>query len=396
MLKNSLFVFSLSYALIQPIKAIQSFYSISFPVYGIMLFISVLLLLKQNMRKIDKTFFLFNGLLILFAIIRIVIGSVEVTMPFLKYSLGHFLMPNLYYLLFISIENEREFSQNIFNLIMINSWFMIICMTISFIIHTPLSFYSTAFNDYIFSFETFLRKNNKIRDKVLDGINFAEVFSGLIFGKKHIVSLAGPQLVLYPFFAIVMYISGLVDRTSIKIKTSLFVFGFFIYLQNSRAMILTVLCLLIWKGLSRLKHFKLLRYTQLLAIIFPFLLFLLSGKFLNGRDDQMRLLKEKFSFFGNGLGQSAVDVAKVAKYYTFDNIHFEVIYNFGLFGYSILLVLILKKLCNLRFSFYSGALLIFVFIFQALNFNFYDPYFFLFWVIFTKYHHESIKMEQAI
>ena len=110
----------------------------------------------------------------------------------------------------------------------------------------------------------------------------------------------------------------------------------------------------------------------------------------------MKLLKSNLSFFGNGLGSPVLDVSSIKKYYTFDNIHFEVLHNFGFLGYGILLVLILKFLLKFKESYYSGALLIFIFIFQALNFNFYDPYFFLFWVIFTKYHHESIKMEQAL
>ncbi|WP_412472083.1 hypothetical protein [Halobacteriovorax sp. RT-1-4] len=171
-------------------------------------------------------------------------------------------------------------------------------------------------------------------------------------------------------------------------KTSLISFILLLILR-ARSLFVSMFSIIILRYLFRYKSKKMnfLILTSLLS--FPVVISLLPNKILSGRHLGREVFLNELSFFPSGIGFSA----RALELYSsnainnnrgypvmrvFDNIHYELITDYGILLYAIFLVVLILKFLNDKISVYNPSL-VFFFVTLSCSFgsNFYPIYIFI-------------------
>lgn len=186
---------------------------------------------------------------------------------------------------------------------------------------------------------------------------------------------AGPLIVLIPFMYLITYVINFSknQKATLDEKLILILTLIFIYLVNSRAMVLFILILIVLKILYTTAK-QIAQCLSYISFLFPFVLLSLPANLTNGRKVQQDLVLKNLSLLGHGVGSGIREILELNKTQIFDNVHIEFIHYFGLIPYAIVIIGLgywYKKHMNI----YSTCLLLFINIFMALNFNLFEMYY---------------------
>ncbi len=370
----------LSIVIIPLLKILMGAFSIEKPLYLIPFLFSSSFYFFTKLKNIflDNRFKVLNGVIFVFFIKSLFWDTVFLDGLTIRFYASYFLIPNLLLSFFIFETKNNEMLIIFFKYLKFSALVISVLSLISLLL-----FYFKGFRfDFLKMFyaENILRTSVEAREKNLYILNILNHFNpGLISDRLN----RGPQAIIMNFSYIFLII---VFWNKIKIKKwdyfLLIMSSFLLIMQNSRAMLLTLLLVLCFNFLSRRIHLRLLRPLFFVSILFPFFLLFLKDSFLNGRERQYKIFLNDLTLFGNGVGSGArVLLREIKGYYTFDNAHFEFIYNLGLLPYLFLMLFVYRFLIVKYFNFYSAYLLILLTVFHSLNFNLFDPYFFIIWFL---------------
>ncbi len=149
----------------------------------------------------------------------------------------------------------------------------------------------------------------------------------------------------------------------------------FLLMKNSRGELMFVVVLLAYPIMKFVcRHFK---AASLGFIGFGFIQLVMAGKALNGRQFLNKLFLENITAFGKGIGFSSTEIRRITdnNYSSFHNGHFEIITNFGLIAYLMILGALYYFILRGPYNKAKHLILSIYLILLSTNFEVFDIYF---------------------
>jgi len=354
--------------LIPFIKMIMAIFYIALPLHLIPIAVISLIIFLKNLK--NSTLLLANSVFAAFCIPTLLRDQLHNLKLELKFIIAGFVFINLIY--FCSQKWNNNGEKALVLLLKISTSLQLIFLSIVFAINAKQYGFNYKINDYL-QVLTFTRtfESMHIRYDIMSKFSAGHLTK---FDWTN-TTWAGPLIVLIPFLYLIIFLLNYSKnkKTEISEKIILVATLTFIYLVNSRAMVLFIGLIALLKILQLFMQ-RLIPYMGYLSFLFPLLLLKMPANLTNGRKVQQDIVMQNLSYFGHGVGTGIKQILELNKTQIFDNIHIEFIHYFGFIIYA-LAIFILSYWYKKHVNIYSTCLLLFINIFMALNFNLFEMYY---------------------
>lgn len=317
--------------------------------------------LKKGMLKLHLTFFWGQVLLSIFYY-----TFFEIYLN--KYTLFFYFTPHYFLMLKVIFKQRTEKTLLAKSLAIYITLTIILCVI-------SINHYDSSLSiiDYLKNYisSTFYRNSTIDRWKLLEGMNYASI----LFGASPL-TLEAVALTVYPLVLLSLIFLHKKDLlNSFAIKLGMVSSVILILLKNSRGEILYLLILFLYPFAKKIFE----KFKPLILLAFPigFIQLFLENRTLNGRGILNNFFSENITALGNGIGFTSNKINLLTKgdYSSFHNIHFELITNFGLIIYAILITSLSIYLLRRNYDKTKHLIICLYLFLMTTNFELFDIYF---------------------